>query len=32
MKVIELVNNKIIEKLEQGVNPWIKPWNLYGNL
>lgn len=27
MNVLEIVNNKIIEKLENGVNPWIKPWN-----
>lgn len=25
--VIEIVNEKIIEKLEKGVNPWRKPWN-----
>ena len=25
--VIEIVNEKIIEKLESGINPWIKPWN-----
>lgn len=26
MKVVEIVNEKIIEKLENGVNPWVKPW------
>ena len=25
--VYEIVTNKIIEKLEQGVIPWRKPWN-----
>lgn len=25
--IYELVTNKIIEKLEQGVVPWKKPWN-----
>ncbi|MGD9678939.1 MAG: ArdC family protein [Vulcanibacillus sp.] len=27
MNVYEIVTNKIIEKLEQGVIPWRKPWN-----
>jgi antirestriction protein ArdC len=26
MKVYEIITNKIIEKLEQGVIPWQKPW------
>lgn len=24
--VIEIVNEKIIAKLEAGINPWVKPW------
>lgn len=26
MKVNEIVTNKIIEKLEAGINPWVRPW------
>lgn len=27
MSVNEIVVNKLIEKMEQGIIPWIKPWN-----
>lgn len=30
--VIEIVNQKIIEKLESGVNPWIKGWVTAGGV
>lgn len=26
-KVYDIVNEKIIEKLQQGTIPWVKPWN-----
>lgn len=25
--VYERITNKIVEELEQGVRPWLKPWN-----
>ena len=30
--VVEMVNEKIIEKLESGVNPWRKPWVFPGQV
>ena len=29
-QVIDIVNERIIEKMEQGVNPWKKNWKLSG--
>ena len=26
MKVYEIITNRIIEKLEEGIIPWHKPW------
>lgn len=32
MKTLEILNEKIIEELEKGVNPWRKPWMLPNGL
>lgn len=29
MNVYEIVTQKIIEKLENGVSPWHKPWTVH---
>lgn len=30
-EIIERINNKIIERLNAGVNPWKKPWSGFAN-